>query len=408
MQLTAWWASRNPGRAFARVLISTSLYNLGLSAYLFLFNIFLVNRHFTERTVGIFASATILGTMAGTIPTGLLASRFGPRKVIISSLLLIPPIFAARACFLAFYPQLILSVLSGLVLSGWVVCLVPLASGTVPENKRPFALSLLFATSILSCGAGGFVGGHMPFWVDAFAHAHGRRWPAFDPQQVTLIVICFLGYFASLPLFRLSTDSHRSRSKSVLHWPVSLLRFYAAGVCWAASIGCLTPFINVYFANHLGVAIDRLGTLFSLLQLVEASAVLLLPLILRRMGLLSAIVVTQLSSAGALLLLAAGHGWKQAAIGLCGYLGALHLSEPTIQSLLMNSVASDQRSEASAMYFLATSLAQAGAAVAGGATISRYGYPTLILGAVLAMIASAMLFRVLCSAERPGLDPSTA
>jgi MFS family permease len=98
-----------------------------------------------------------------------------------------------------------------------------------------------------------------------------------------------------------------------------------------------------------------------------------------------------------LLLLAAGRGWGQAAVGLCGYLAAMHMSEPAIQSLLMDRVAPEERSGASATYFLVTSLAQAGAAIVGGATISRHGYRALLFGAVFAMGVSAVFFRVLCS-----------
>jgi predicted MFS family arabinose efflux permease len=72
-----------------------------------------------------------------------------------------------------------------------------------------------------------------------------------------------------------------------------------------------------------------------------------------------------------------------------------YMSEPGLFHLLMNRVAPEQRSGASALYFLATSLAGSLAAFAGGAAISRFGYPPVLVASGCVAMASALLFRSL-------------
>ncbi|ADW70525.1 MFS transporter [Granulicella tundricola] len=397
LNLAGWWRHRAPGPDLRRILLAAILYNVGLSAYLFLFSLFLMDHGFTERTLGLVATAMVLGTMAGTLPIGLLAARFGLSRVVLTCLLLVGPIFIARTAFLTLPIQLALAFLSGMVVCGWVVGLSPLVAGVSTEAKRPFAFSLLFSVAILSCGAGGFLGGHLPGWLARVVHS--------PSQSAVLIAGSLLAMTAAWPIARLTPALRHalapSPTRSILP-PTHLLRFFAAGSFYAAAIGCFTPFVGVFFVHRLGFGLGPLGTLFSVLQALEALAVLAMPFLLRRLSLPSGILATQLAGACSLTLLAGSHGGLQSAIGLCGYLAAFHMSEPFFQTLLMNRAAPQERSSASAAWFLANSLAQAAAATLGGAIIARYGYPVLFAGAIAAMIAAAACLRLALQPTQQG------
>src|SRR6202035_66288 len=99
---------------------------------------------------------------------------------------------------------------------------------------------------------------------------------------------------------------------------------------------------------------------------VQAGAVLLVPLMVRRTGLITGIMLAQLATAATLGLLASGRSLLQIELIYCGFMAAQHMSEPAIQSLLMDRVTAEERSLATAMNFLVLAIARAfSVAVAG-------------------------------------------
>ena len=81
-------------------------------------------------------------------------------------------------------------------------------------------------------------------------------------------------------------------------------------------------------------------------------------------------------------------------------MAAQHMSEPAIQSLLMDRVTVEERSMATAMNFLVVSVAQAVAAAVAGFAFARFGYPPVLLWVAGAVGVAAIIFRALCGPSR--------
>ena len=69
------------------------------------------------------------------------------------------------------------------------------------------------------------------------------------------------------------------------------------------------------------------------------------------------------------------------------------MSEPGLNTLLMNHVAEGERDGASAMNYLVAFSAQAVAAFAAGALFAQFGFAPVLLGAAAAAGVAAWLFR---------------
>jgi MFS family permease len=402
-RLDRWWTERAPAGSFWALVLATLLFNVGTSAFLFLYNLFLLDLGFHEQLLGITASATALGSMAGTIPAGILARRFGLKRVLLASLILSAGSFAARACFLSYSIQVTLSFLSGVALCGWAVCLFPAVANVVQEVRRPFAFSILFASAIASCSLGGLAGAVIPAWCRKLSASYAAHMiSAVETKRITLLLGCVITMLAVWPISRLSNEIpvQRVQSSSYRFSPF-LVRFLVASACWGMALGFFNPFVSVFFSRYLGVPLVSLGVIFSVAQLAQAAAVLVAPFLLRRAGLIAGITLTQLATAVTLGLLAMNRSSMQAAIFFCCYRAAMHMSEPGIQSLLMDRVATEERSDASAMNFLITSIAQAVAAVIAGFAFARLRYPFVLIGIAAATAVAAILFSLLCSAPRP-------
>jgi predicted MFS family arabinose efflux permease len=367
---------------------------MGIAAFLFLYNLFLLDRGFGERSLGALASAVVLGTLIGTLPIGLLAARLGIRPIMITCLLALAAIFALKAYAASFAAQFALDLVGGALVCGWSVCLSPLVANLVDEEMQPRAFSILYATAIVSCGVAGFLGGHVPGWLRYFTS------DVLSPlagKQRALIIFCCIGSLATLPLMALrsgGTHTHKKATFSINRFQV---RLFTAVACWSFAVGSFNPFINVFFSHHLGTSLTSLGSLVSVLQCLQAAAVLSTPWVLRRLSLGTGIMVTQLFAAGSLALLAAMPNWMWASLPLLGYLMAQHMSEPGVQTWLMNSTEKQNRSGSSAIYFTVVSGSQAVAAALAGQVCARYGYVPLLLGAACVAVVASLLFRFACT-----------
>lgn len=402
-----WWTETAPRGEFWALVIAAFLFNFGVSVFFFLYNLFMLDLGFREQSLGVLAGAMALGSMAGTIPMGMVAHRFGLKKVLISCLLLMSAAFAARV-FIFWYPgQVAFAFFDGVMLCGWVVCVAPAVANVVEERKRPTAFSVLFAVAVATGSLGGFFGGHMPQWCQSFGLRYtGIAVSVVDAKRITLLVACAITALAAWPVTRLN-DCARSQSVRLPRRPSPfLLRFLLASALWAAAVGAFNPFTNVFFVRYLGVHTAQLGNFFSIAQLVQAAAVLLMPLILRRTGLISGIMAAQLAAAAAIGCLAIGHSLWHEEVFYCAFMAGQHMCDPGLQSLLMDRVAATERSAAAALYFLVISIAQAASATGAGMAFAKFSYPQVLAGIALAMCGATIGFRILCAAPTHELSES--
>jgi MFS family permease len=408
-RLGRWWTERAPKGEFWPLVLAALLFNFGVSIFFFLYNLLMLDLGFREKSLGVLASAMALGSMVGTIPMGIAAQRFGLKKVLTVCLLLLAAGFGARV-FLFWYPaQLVFAFFDGVMLCGWVVCIAPAVANVVEEEKRPFAFSVLFAVAVATGSLGGAVGGNMPGWWQAFgAHRASAAVSTVEAKRLTLLVACALAALAAWPVTRLKAGADSPVVRRMRRPSRFLLRFLLGNACWAAALGAFNPFTNVFFVRYLGVPTAHLGNFFSIAQLLQAGAVLLMPFVLRRTGLISGITAVQLATAGTVALLASGRSLIHEEVIYCCYMAAQHMCEPGIQSLLMDRVAPEERSGAAAINYLVISVAQAGAAAAAGSAFGRFGYPPVLLGIGAATAAAAVAFRVLCAPHSELLAESTA
>ena len=395
-RLGLWWMEEAPRGEFWALVVATLLFNFGVSVYFFLYNLFMLDLGFREKSLGMLASSLALGSMAGTIPMGMVARRVGLKKVLIGSLLIMAVGFGARV-FLFWYPaQVVFAFFDGVMLCGWVVCLSPAVANAVEERKRPFAFSVLFAVAVATGSLGGFVGGNMPEWCQRLGpRVAGIAIPVFEAKRITLVAACVSTALAAWPVMRLSGGMPLHSATWIQRPSRFLLRFLLANACWAAVLGAFNPFTNVFFVRYLGVPTAHLGDFFSIAQVLQAGAVLLTPFVLRRAGLIPGIMATQLAAAAAIGLLAMGRDLLREEAIFCVFMAAQHMCDPGIQSLLMDRVAAGERSGAAAINFLAISIAQAAAAAVAGFAFGKFGYPPTLVGIAVAAVGAALGFRLL-------------
>ncbi len=204
-------------------------FDLGLSIYYFLFNLFLMGHGFDEKALGLLTSATAVGNLVGALPSGKLARRFGLRPVLFACFTLAVIVSSARALLLSLSIQLVLAFMAGIILSAWAVCLSPAVAQLTQEKQRPRAFSLLFSLGIGMGAIGGFVGSRLPYFL--------ARYPihfALEPPQIVLLISCTI---VAMGLWPFNQTSLHPYSGTAVKYP--LLCSISISFAFPSGNGCL-------------------------------------------------------------------------------------------------------------------------------------------------------------------------
>jgi MFS family permease len=399
-RIAAWWLAKNLRRDFWRYLAASFLHDSGMSIFFLLNNLYLLDLGFRENFLGWVAGAMALGSIAGSLPGGWIAHRFGLRKTMLLYLLVLPAVSGFRAVLGSGGWLAGLAFIGGAVGALWAVAVPPVGAQLTGESNRSFAFSVVFAAGIGFGAMAGLAGGHLPAWLFFLTRGHA----AFGGKRAALLFACGMAALAMWPVSRLRFASTPVAERR--HYPRSrfVFRFFPALAIWSFATGTFNPFFNAYFARGLGISVQRIGAIFAGGQIVQVLAILAAPAIYRRFGVLGGILYAQLACAAALEWLATRpHGWS-AGIAYACFSGFQWMSQPSMYSLLMSKVQPGEQAGASALNLLVASGSQAVAAAAAGQAFARFGYPAVIAAAGVAIFAAAVLFRTLlagCESPQP-------
>jgi MFS family permease len=404
----AWLHRQRLSRAFWTYFVAAFCFDAGFAVYFFLFNLYLLDLHFYEKTIGLIGGAMTLGSVAGTLPAGVAARRFGLRPLLVIAFVAAPAAGALRALWIWEPAQIALAFLAGVAMSGWTVSYLPAVAGMTTRENRPSAFSLVYAASIACSCLGAVVCGDLPLWL----HRAGIDWqPAAIKRDILLgsCVIAAAGLAAVLRLPRnppMPVPAHEADASipglrlAKIRLSPALLRVLPVLMLWSVVLAAFTPFANVYLAHNLHLSLERVGLLFAVSQGLQLCAILVNPPLFGAVGMVNGIAVTELATALAMGAMALTPSLRLS-VGLYLAFSVLQwMSAPGLYNLLMDRTPESERSTAAAITMFLTSLVSSGATAGAGFLFARAGYPRVLLGiAVLAAVVAA-LCRILLGSER--------
>jgi len=368
------------------------LYDFGIGLYFFLFNLFLANLHYKESILGLVTGALTLGSVTGSIPMSMLARRIGLRNVLVVGFVLGPLICVLRTLVVWLPAHIGLAFLAGAALSCWPVCFSPILARLTTEENRVSGFSIVFATGIGSGTLAGLVAGHVPGMLRS---ATGVSYLGNDLQLV-LLFACGVAMLGIVPLLILRIGPVQCQDRpSFRFFHPFLFRFLPPFAVWSLVTGSFIPFAAVYLQQQLRISLVNVGNVFSASQLAQFAAVLLAPLLFRKLGTVPGIISTQLATGAALLILGRTHSVSGAIACYLGFTSFQFMSGPGIYTLLMNQLPDEERSTASAVQNIVGALFNAAAAVVAGAMLVKYGYSSVFAGIAGVAVLAAFLLLVL-------------
>jgi predicted MFS family arabinose efflux permease len=265
-------------------------------------------------------------------------------------------------------------------MSLYVVSLAPAIARLTSDKARATGFSVSTSSSIALGIFGNWLGGHLPGWL-------GGKRPA-------MLAGCALVALALWPSARLRIGPAPAEGTKLYPRNRFVVRFLIVWAIWNLATGSFNPFFTTFFAR-LHTPVERIGLIMSGSQLAQVVALMLAPLVLRKMGLVSGTAAMMMATALALGGLAAGPaGWVAAAVFMT-FTSCQWMSDPGVNTLLMDRVREQERTGASALTMLVAFAAQLVASLAGGAAIARFGYSAMLACAAGLAAVAALAFRAL-------------
>ena len=401
-----WLRRYKLGRRFWLFFIAALFWDAGFGVYFFLFNLYLLDFHLNERTIGLVNSALSLGLITGMLPAVILVRRIGARRALIFCFLAASVLGILRAVFVWEQAAISLAFIAGFVMCFWPVLFLPVTASLTSESNRAAATGLIFSVGIGATSCGVAASGYLSRWVGTLGSALS---PA-DVKRAVLLLSSAIVAFGTIALMRLPelgttpTETIALREHFVVLRQPFLRCFLPCMALWTSLIGAFTPFASVYFSQQRHVSLSHVGLIFSASQLAQLLGGVLVPLVERSFGLTRGIVISQLATGVLLALTTITSHASWSIIFFCSFSAAQWICSPAMYTLLMNNVVETDRAGASALVMFSNYLLTAAATAAMGILLLRFGYPVV-------MISIAALQWILAAAFRwliPQRSPTTA
>lgn len=384
-----------------------------------LLNFYFVSLGHSEETIGLLQSIPRLGGFITSIPVGLIASRFGARRIIIVSTVGVALTFFTLV-FFPLLPALGLSrFMLGFLYGAQQIALSPLMFALVEPEKHIRFFAAHNVLSMLGMAFGSFIGGFTPALMVALFGQAAQVSDSHTPfaYGLSLLLAGITGVLSIWPLLYMATDTVKRRAQAQarrarIRWgrlfllSLPLLTFGFTG-------GLTFPFYNLFFRVRFDQPDHAVGTILSFAWIGMALMPLLNPLWERRFGRVWTLGITLSIAALSFFGLSLA---ATLALSIVLYVLAAsfrNVMQPIFQPLVMSHVAAEQHNIISSLNMILWNIGWFAATAISGFLQKEYGFALIMqivaAGVLFTAISVVLIFRPqVTDAAPPSAAPELA
>ena len=360
-----------------------------------LLNFYFVSLGHGEETIGLLQSLPRLAGFLTSIPVGLLASRFGARRIIVISTI---------GCSLSFFTLVLFPSLPGLGFSRFMlgllygaqqIALSPLMFVLVKPEMHTRFFASHNVVSMIGMAIGSLIGGILPsVMISLFGAAAGVDDPhAPFAYGTSLLVAGAVGLASVWPLVKMDSTIDTVKKVTLpqtrpIRIPWLRLSMLSLPLLTFGFSGGLTfPFYNLFFRVQFNQPDYAVGTILSLGWLGMAFVPLLNPLWENRFGRVWALGITLTIAAIAFLGLGLAQGLFIAIVFYVVGASFRNVMQPIFQPLVMRHVLPEQHNIVSSLNMVLWNIGWFTATAMSGFLQKEYGF-----GLIMQLVAISVLF----------------
>jgi MFS family permease len=397
------WAKQFKGynRNIRLALLGSIFIQIGMGIFMVIYNFYVRELGYSEQVNGQIISMNSLATALILIPAGLLSDRLGRKNVMLFGSVFTGILLIARSITEGQSTLILFAFLTGLTMAFLMVSSIPwLAENSNPE-QRVHLFSIHFAVMTGANVIGNILGGTFTdLFSLLFSEVESIRLSLLIGAVVFLIGIVPIAKLKEAPRIKVK-NQEPLRQKMKLHsgsFKIIIL-FAIAQLFIGVGAGLVIPYLNLYFSDRFSASNTTVGLIISLGQAATAIAIIIGPLVVKKLGEVKAVVTLQLLSLPFLLLTAYTENLWLAAIGFLFRQALMNAGNPIQMSLMMSKVDNSMKGLANSVNQMVFNLGWALMGPVSTGIVIKYGtywgYATVFtITATLYLIGSTYFFIV--------------
>jgi MFS family permease len=356
-------------------LINIFLMYIGYGIFDVLFNLYILQIGYDLDFIGYLTSLGNFGTALMAIPAGLIIHRFGlKRPLVISSLLIL--LFSILLVSTTSNILLITFNLAlGFVISLSMVVGSPLLTKSSSKIERTHLFSFSFGLMMISSVIGSALGGYLPDFIKNYSTLTDEA----IIYRISLILSSIISGLGLIPILKISKDKIASSNILDLRTfriknPKLITKLLTPHLLLGLGAGTVMPFFNVFFKKHLNAGTSQIGVIFAIGSLATGLASFLVPFVTKRFGKVMGVAILQTCSLPFLLLIALIPNLTIVAIFYVIRQALMNMASPIYSNFVMETVPSEEREITSGFSSFIYSMGWAISSFYSGIIMKNYGY----------------------------------
>lgn len=330
-------------------MLANVLIQIGMGVFMVMYNLYIKELGMPETINGKVISMTAMASAIMLIPAGFLSDKFGRKWMIVGGALFGAMTLFYRSVAVAESPIIYAAFFTGLFMAFVQVSGVPFLAENSKSNERVHMFSMHFALMTIANVIGSLFGGVIADVLQVvllLEAAEAIRW--------ALLMGAIIFSIGLIPLFKLKNKVPEPvQVTAPMKNPISkaetglkrnliyIFHFSFASLLIGLGSGLVIPYLNLYFSNRFDASNAYIGLVLSLGSAMTAVAMLIGPLLVKKVGKVKALILFQLLSIPFLMLTAYTTSLLLASIGFLIRQALMNAGNP-IQSAVAMEVVSDK------------------------------------------------------------------
>lgn len=374
------WAGQFKGynRNIKLAFMANILTQIGFGIFMVIYNFYIRELGYSESVNGQIISMTALATAMILVPAGIASDRIGRKQAMMFGAVATGAVMLFRSIVEMQELLILFAFLTGLTTAFLQVSGIPWLAENSKADQRVHLFSIHFAIMTGANVIGNLSGGIL---TDVFS--------LFTDQltsiRITLLIASVFFIAGLFPILRFAEVSKdRKGAKGIKGWSfknlsvkndgVKIIAMFAfAQLLIGIGAGLVIPYLNLYFADRFEASNSAIGMIISLGQAATAFAMIIGPVVVRKVGEVKAVVILQLMSLPFLLLTAYTENLWLAAIGFLFRQALMNAGNPIQMSLMMSKVNDSMKGLANSVNQMVFNLGWAVMGPVSTGIVIRYG-----------------------------------
>ncbi|MBN8201714.1 MFS transporter [Bacillus sp. NTK034] len=374
------WAGQFKGynRNIKLAFMANILTQIGFGIFMVIYNFYIRELGYTESVNGQIISMTALATALTLVPAGIASDRFGRKRAMLLGAVATGVAMLFRSMVEMQELLILFAFFTGLTTAFLQVSGIPWLAENSKADQRVHLFSIHFAIMTAANVIGNLSGGIL---TDVFSIFVDQ----LTSIRITLLIASVFFIAGLVPILRF-TEAPKNKNDvrglrefsfkklSPKNEGVKIIAMFAfAQLLIGIGAGLVIPYLNLYFADRFEASNSAIGIIISLGQAATAFAMIIGPVVVRKVGEVKAVVILQLMSLPFLLLTAYTENLWLAAIGFLFRQALMNAGNPIQMSLMMSKVNDSMKGLANSVNQMVFNLGWAVMGPISTGIVMRYG-----------------------------------